>query len=111
MGVLARSSVAVCVLLVDSSILEAALPSDVGVEAGVAEGASMVNSARLIASGKEALSRLFPEHIFSLSVVGVGRIEHIKESSSRLMTKGEQIVAFPIDAASRGTGTIYKTCT
>jgi hypothetical protein len=38
------------------------------------------------------------------SVVAVGSIEQTNESPSRLITIGQQIVASPIVAASRGTG-------
>jgi hypothetical protein len=73
-----------------------------GVTAGW--GAEMVKSARAIASGKQGLTSLSLEHIMLRSVVAFGRIEQIKESPSRLMTIGQQMVASPIVAASRGTG-------
>jgi len=57
---------------------------------------------------KDVLSKEGPMHILSRSVVGVGSIEKVSESPSRLNTTGEQIVASPIDAASRGTGTMYR---
>lgn len=66
----------------------------------------MVKSARWIASGKEALLKLLPEQLFSRSVVAVDRIEQISESPSRFITNGQQMVASPIVAASKGTGTM-----
>lgn len=68
----------------------------------------MVKSARLIASGKASLIKLSVEHIISRSVVAVGRIEQISEPPSRLITIGQQIVASPIVAASKGTGMMYR---
>lgn len=66
----------------------------------------MVKSARLIASGKEGLTNLSLEHIIPRSVVAVGNIEQINESPSRFITNGQQMVASPIVAASKGTGMI-----
>lgn len=66
----------------------------------------MVKSARWIASAKESLSNFSPKQLISRSVAAVDRIEHIRESSSRFITSGQQIVACPIVAVSRGTGTI-----
>lgn len=66
----------------------------------------MVRPARLIASGKDGLTSLLLEHIIPRSVVAVGSIEHMSESPSRFMTKGQQMVASPIVAASKGTGMI-----
>ena len=43
-------------------------------------------------------------------MVAFGRIEQIKESPFRFITNGQQIVASPIVAASRGTGMIYRVC-
>lgn len=65
-----------------------------------------VKSARLIASGKQGLRSLLLWHIISESVVAVGNIEQIKESPSRFITSGQQMVASPIVAASSGTGTM-----
>lgn len=70
----------------------------------------MVKSARLIASGKQGLGNLLLQHIISRSVVAFDSIEQIKESPSRLITKGQQMVASPIVAASRGTGMMYRIC-
>jgi hypothetical protein len=70
----------------------------------------MVKSARLIASGKHLLTNLLLEHIIPRSVVAVGNIEQIRESPSRLITNGQQMVASPIVAASKGTGMIERTC-
>jgi len=64
----------------------------------------MVKSARLTASGKQGLTNLLLWHIIPRSVVAVGNIEQMIESPSRLNTNGQQMVAFPIVAASRGTG-------
>jgi hypothetical protein len=64
----------------------------------------MVKLARWMASGKAGLSNLFPEQCMFRSVVAVGSIEQTNESPSRLITIGQQIVASPIVAASRGTG-------
>jgi hypothetical protein len=72
----------------------------------VGGGAEMVKLARLIASGKEGLINLLLEHIIPRSVVAVGNIEHINESPSRFITNGQQIVASPIVAMSKGTGMI-----
>jgi hypothetical protein len=69
-------------------------------------GAEMMKSARLIASEKEGLTNLSLEHIIPRSVVAVGNIEQISESLSRFITKGQQMVASPIVAASKGTGMI-----
>jgi hypothetical protein len=63
-----------------------------------------VKSARFIASGKAGLINLLLSHIMSRSVVAVGNIEQINESPSRFITNGQQIVASPIVAASKGTG-------
>jgi hypothetical protein len=63
-----------------------------------------VKSARLIASGKARLIKLSLWHIMSRSVVAAGKIEQINESPSRFITNGQQIVASPIVAASKGTG-------
>jgi hypothetical protein len=38
----------------------------------------MLKSARLIASGNEALSNILPEQLFSWSVVAVDRMEQIR---------------------------------
>jgi hypothetical protein len=38
------------------------------------------------------------------SVVAAGNMEQINESPSRLITNGQQMVASPIVAASKGTG-------
>jgi hypothetical protein len=54
------------------------------------------------------LSRKELEHILPRSVVGVGSMEQVSESSSRLNTTGEHIVASPIVAASSGTGMMYN---
>jgi hypothetical protein len=40
----------------------------------------------------------------STSVVAFGKMEQINDSSSRLITSGQQIVASPMVAASKGTG-------
>jgi hypothetical protein len=72
----------------------------------VGGGADMVKSARLIASGKEGLTKLLLEHIIPRSVVAVGNIEQISEPLSRFITNGQQMVASPIVAASKGTGMI-----
>jgi hypothetical protein len=61
-----------------------------------------------MASLKDVLCNEEPEHILPRSVVGVDSIEQVSESPSRLTTTGEQIVASPIDAASSGTGMMYK---
>lgn len=66
----------------------------------------MLKSARSIASGNEALSNILPEQLFSWSVVAVDKIEQIRESPARFMTSGQHMVASPIVAASKGTGTI-----
>jgi hypothetical protein len=63
-----------------------------------------VKSARLIASGKAGLTSLLLWHAMSRSVVAVGNIEHINEFPSRFITNGQQMVASPIVAASKGTG-------
>lgn len=63
-----------------------------------------MKSARLIASGKAGLTSLLLLHIVFRSVVAVGNIEQINESPSRFITNGQQMVASPIVAASRGTG-------
>lgn len=63
-----------------------------------------MKSARLIASGKAALTSLSLPHIMSRSVVAVGNIEQINESPSRFITNGQQMVASPIVAVSKGTG-------
>ncbi len=63
-----------------------------------------MKSARLIASEKQGLFILSLWHIISRSVVAVGNIEQIIESPSRFITNGQQMVASPIVAASRGTG-------
>jgi hypothetical protein len=44
----------------------------------VGEVADMLKSARLIASGNEALSNILPEQLFSWSVVAVDRMEQIR---------------------------------
>lgn len=62
-----------------------------------------------MASLKDVLGKLGPEHIFSRSVVVVGRILQMRESPSRLNTRGVHIVASPMDAVSSGTGTIYSS--
>lgn len=67
-------------------------------------GAEIVKSARLIASGKAVLTNLSLWHIMSRSVVAVGNIEQINESPSRFITNGQQMVASPMVAASKGTG-------
>lgn len=64
----------------------------------------MVKSARLIASGKQGLIILLLWHIFPRSVVAVGNMEQISSSPSRFITSGQQSVASPIVAASKGTG-------
>ena len=66
----------------------------------------MVKLARLTASGNEGLFSSLASQNVSRSVVGVGRIEQISEFPSRLTTKGQQIVASRMVAASKGTGTI-----
>jgi hypothetical protein len=66
----------------------------------------MVNSARLIASGNKGLTNLSLWHIIPRSVVAVGNIEQISESPSLFITNGQQMVASPIVAASKGTGMI-----
>lgn len=66
----------------------------------------MVNSALCMASRKDGLSNLSVEHIMSTSVVAFGKMEHINDPSSRLITSGQQIVASPMVAASKGTGMI-----
>lgn len=71
-------------------------------------GTEIVHSARRIASSKDVLRSVAPVQLFARSVVGVGSMEQRSMLPSRLMTTGEQIVASPIDAWSRGTGTIYK---
>jgi hypothetical protein len=63
-----------------------------------------VKSARFIASGKAGLINFSLWHIMSRSVVAVGNIEQIIESPSRFITNGQQMVASPIVAASKGTG-------
>lgn len=68
--------------------------------------AAIVKLARLMASGKAGLSILLPWQNMFPSVVAVGSIEKINESSSRFITRGQQIVASPIVAASNGTGMI-----
>lgn len=68
-----------------------------------------MKSARLIASGKQGLTSVLSWHIMFVSVVAVGKIEQINESPSRFTTRGQQIVASPIVAASKGTGMIYRT--
>lgn len=45
-------------------------------------------------------------HIIPRSVVAFGNIEQINESPSRFITKGQQMVASPIVALSKGTGMI-----
>jgi hypothetical protein len=71
--------------------------------------AERLKSALLIASGKQGLTNLLLEHIIFLSVAALGKIEQISASPSRLITNGQQIVASPMVAASRGTGTMYRT--
>jgi hypothetical protein len=66
----------------------------------------MVKSARLTASGREGVCNVLAWQYMSLSVVGVGSIEQISKFPSRFTTNGQQIVASPIVAASKGTGTI-----
>lgn len=66
----------------------------------------MLKLARLIASWKQSLSKLLPWQLFITSVVAVGKTEQIRESASRLITSGQHMVASPIVAASKGTGTI-----
>ena len=74
---------------------------------GAVEGAAnMAKSARLIASGKAGLCSLLLWHIIPLSVVAFGNIEQISESPSRFITNGQQMVASPIVAVSKGTGMI-----
>ncbi len=63
-----------------------------------------------MASGKQGLCSLLLWHILPRSVVAFGRIEQINESPFRFITNGQQIVASPIVAASRGTGMIYRIC-
>lgn len=75
---------------------------------GAVEGLIVVQSARRMASLKEELGKEEPEHILPRSLVGVDKIEQISEPPSRLNTTGEQIVALPIEAASSGTGTMYR---
>lgn len=62
-----------------------------------------------MASLKASHFNVLPEHIFWLSFVGLGRIEQMIDVPSRLMTTGQQIVASPMVAASKGTGMMYKT--
>lgn len=57
-----------------------------------------------MASGKESVVNFLLEQYIARSVVAAGSIEQIKESSSRLITNGQQMVASPIVAASNGTG-------
>jgi hypothetical protein len=64
----------------------------------------MVKSARLIASGKAGLTSSSLWHIMFRSVVAAGNMEQINESPSRLITNGQQMVASPMVAASKGTG-------
>jgi len=64
----------------------------------------MVKSARLTASGREGVFNVLSWQYMLPSVVGVGNIEQISESQSRFTTTGQQIVASPIVAASKGTG-------
>lgn len=71
-------------------------------------GAETFQSARRMAVRNDVLCKEDPEHIFPKSVVGVGSIEQMSDSPSRLKTTGEQIVASPIEAASSGTGTMYN---
>lgn len=66
--------------------------------------------ALFIASGKAGLCNLLLLHIIPRSVVAVGSIEQTRESSSRFITNGQQIVASPIVATSNGTGIIYRIC-
>lgn len=63
-----------------------------------------MKSAHFIASGKAGLTNLLLLHIMPRSMVALGNIEQIIESPSRFITKGQQMVASPIVAASRGTG-------
>lgn len=71
-------------------------------------GGTMTKSARLMASGKQGLFNLFEEHIMPVSVVAADKIEKMMESPSFFITRGQQMVASPIVAVSRGTGTIYR---
>lgn len=71
----------------------------------------MVKSARAMASLNAGLSKRFVLHIISVSVVALERMEKIIESPSRLKTSGQQMVAFPIVAASKGTGIMYNIWT
>jgi hypothetical protein len=66
----------------------------------------IVKLARLVASRKEGLSTLLLLHHTFGSTVAVGNIEQINESPLPLMTNGQQMVASPIVAASKGTGTM-----
>jgi hypothetical protein len=68
----------------------------------------MVKSALEIASEKQAVSVRRPSHVFVESTVARGSIEHTSESPSRFTTKGQQRIASPIVALSRGTGTMYN---
>lgn len=65
-----------------------------------------MKSALLIASLKHGLTIVGLWHIMFVSVVALDNIEHIRELPSRLITKGQQIVASPIVAWSKGTGMI-----
>lgn len=67
-----------------------------------------MKSARLMASENAWLSMVLSQHIFPLSVVAADRIEHTRNSPTRFITRGQQIVASPIVAASRGTGMTYR---
>jgi hypothetical protein len=71
--------------------------------------AERLKSALRIASGKQGLINLLLQHIISLSVVALGKMEQINAFPSRLITNGQQMVASPMVAASSGTGTIYRT--
>jgi hypothetical protein len=71
--------------------------------------AERLKSALRIASGKQGLINLLLQHIISLSVVALGKMEQINAFPSRLITNGQQMVASPMVAASSGTGTMYRT--
>lgn len=68
----------------------------------------MLKSARRIALGKALLLKCSPLHICPSDVVAVGSTEHIRESPSLFITRGQQIVALPIVALSSGTGIKYS---
>ena len=67
---------------------------------------AIIKSALEIAVARAGVGRVPPVHIFSSSTAAVGNIEQIILLPCRLKTNGQQIVAPPMVAASKGTGIV-----